>query len=233
MNFKDPFLIEDLFNNIAPNYDILNDLLSFGLHRVWKRKMLDWLNPMPGEYWVDLCCGTGDIALNLASKVTPKGKVLGIDFAKKTLDIARDRHLKLESLPISWMKLDACNTGLESHAYDGVTMAYGLRNLKSPYEGLKEIYRLLKPGAKALILDFNKMPEKSISHRMQKFYLRNIVVKLASIYGLKEEYEYIENSLMFFPNGTQLESLAKKIGFSKVRHQSIILNQMLLLYLQA
>ena len=223
---------EHLFNDISHRYDLLNDLFSFGLHRIWKRRMLAWLNPQPGERWLDICCGTGDLAFLLASNVLPGGEVLGIDFAEKALMIARERHLKRRDLPISWLKVDATNTGLQSNEFDGIAMAYGLRNIKCQREGLAEIYRLLKPNSKALILDFNHFNANTYGGSFQKFYLRKLVVPLASKLGLKKEYSYIEESIRAFPQGGELERYSRDTGFSEAFYERIAFGQMGLLHLR-
>ena len=168
MKPRDPVAIENLFNSISPKYDLLNDVFSFGLHRIWKRQLLIWLKPSLGEHWVDLCCGTGDLTLSLARLVHPEGSVLGVDFSHEQIELASKRTLKEPWLPISWLKGDALNNGLPSELFDGVVMAYGLRNLQDPEAGLKEIYRLLKPGAKAGVLDFNRAVEGSKTFLFQK-----------------------------------------------------------------
>jgi len=222
----DPEEIERLFNDVAHNYDRLNDFLSLGLHRYWKRRLLALLSPMPGENWLDLCCGTGDLALLLARKVRPDGLVLGIDSAIEPLGLARQRSSKESNLPVSWMKGDALNTGLPSDHFDGAVMAYGLRNLSDKEAGLKELQRVLKPGARAGILDFNNIPTDLIGARFQKFYLRNIVVPIAAKFGLRDHYVYLEESLKLFPQGHEQESLAIKVGFLEAKHQALGFGQM-------
>ena len=115
MKPKDPGLVRDLFDSVSRRYDFLNDVLSLGLHRLWKRKLLRCLSPMQGEKWADLCCGTGDMALALAKKVKPGGSVLGIDYASKPLEIAKKRATKEKSISLSWLKGDVLQTNLPSH----------------------------------------------------------------------------------------------------------------------
>ena len=210
-----------LLSNSAFSYDLLNDLLSFGLHRLWKRELLALLSPLPGETWLDLCCGTGDLAFSLARKVFPNGRVVGIDSAKEPLALARKRALKESRLPISFVKADALDTGLEMHSFDGVVMGYGLRNLADPQVGLKEIHRVLKPGASAGILDFNKLSDHSNRSNFQKFYLEKIVVPIAGKFGLREHYLYLEESLKHFPDGHNQECLAREVGFTVAKHEPI------------
>ncbi len=233
MKTGDPKSVEEIFNVIAPRYDFLNDLLSFGLHRLWKKKLLSTLNPSPGEFWIDLCCGTGDITFRLAEKVKPTGKVIGIDSAQIPLEIARKRTLGKPKLPLEFVHGDALNTNLSLNSYDGIVMAYGLRNLCDPLQGLKEIRRLLKRGGRAGILDFNLMPDSSIGDIFQKFYIRNIVVPVASIYKLKKHYAYLENSLENFLSGPEQEELAKKAGFSSAKHRPIGFGQMGILIIKS
>ncbi|WP_269622464.1 bifunctional demethylmenaquinone methyltransferase/2-methoxy-6-polyprenyl-1,4-benzoquinol methylase UbiE [Prochlorococcus marinus] len=226
MRPRDPQAVEALFQSIAPRYDFLNDLLSFGLHRFWKRQLLSFLKPSSGENWIDLCCGTGDLSLVLARLVLPEGSVLGIDFSEAQILIATKKALKKPSLNLTWIKGDALNTGLPSNSYDGVVMAYGLRNLADPEKGIKEIHRLLKPGGKAGILDFNNAPEGSKTSSFQKFYLRNCVVPIASVMGFCKEYEYLEQSLKDFPRGELQEQIALKVGFKEASYRLLAARQM-------
>ncbi|WP_320668168.1 bifunctional demethylmenaquinone methyltransferase/2-methoxy-6-polyprenyl-1,4-benzoquinol methylase UbiE [Prochlorococcus sp. MIT 1307] len=229
----DPLAIEKLFNDVAPIYDHLNDLLSLGLHRVWKKRLLFLLSPMPGEHWLDLCCGTGDLTLALARKVCPKGTVMGVDSAIEPLLIATKRSSKESFRNLSWRKGDALDTGLPSNYFDGVVMAYGLRNLADPQAGLKEVHRVLKPGGRAGILDFNQIASNSIRSKFQKFYLRRVVVPIADKAGLREHYLYLEKSLQKFPQGHIQEKLALEIGFKQANHLLLAFSQMGILLLKS
>ncbi len=229
----DPKSVEQLFNEIAPRYDFLNDVLSFGLHRRWKRQLLLALSPRQGEHWVDLCCGTGDLTIALGRQVYPNGSVIGIDAASKILEFARQRTKKEPRLPITFKKLNALDTGLPSFSFDGGVMAYGLRNLSSPKEGLSELKRLLKPGARGGILDFNKPLKGSLEEIFQRFYLRAIVVPVSTLMGLKDHYSYLEKSLLNFPDGTTQERLALEAGFSVASYKTIANGQMGLLVVKA
>ncbi|WP_320664059.1 bifunctional demethylmenaquinone methyltransferase/2-methoxy-6-polyprenyl-1,4-benzoquinol methylase UbiE [Prochlorococcus sp. MIT 1223] len=230
-NYKKEF-VKDIFNDISFKYDFLNDLFSLGLHRVWKRKLLSLLKPTPGQYWVDLCCGTGDLAINLANHVGPDGRIYGIDYAEKTLEIARKKCLNHPDLQIKWINNDILNDCDNFYTFDGVTMAYGLRNLSDPLMGFKIIRQYLKPGGKAGILDFQPSKDNSFSGYFQKIYLRNIVVPIASMFGFREQYGYIENSIKRFPNGYNQIILAEKAGFSSAKYYPIALDQMGILILK-
>ncbi len=124
--------VRELFESIAPAYDRLNDLLSLGLHRLWKRQAVAWLRPRPGQRLLDLCCGTGDLALVMAQAVRPGGLVVGLDAAAAPLERARHRGRRQPWLPLEWRLGDALATGLPDGWADGAVMAYGLRNLGDP-----------------------------------------------------------------------------------------------------
>ena len=228
----DPAAVEQLFDAVAPRYDQLNDRLSLGLHRQWKRQLVRSLDPQPGETWLDLCCGTGDLAMELARTVRPGGRVLGLDAASAPLEVARRRQSLQPWLTVDWLQGDALQTGLASASADGVVMAYGLRNLADPAAGLEEIHRLLRPGGRAGVLDFNRLPANTPAAAFQRFYLRRLVVPVAEAVGLGEEYAYLEQSLKRFPDGAAQEELARAAGFQTVRHCQLVAGQMGLLLLQ-
>ena len=183
--------IEEMFNSISSKYDFFNDIFSFGLHRFWKRKLLDILNPTYGEKWIDLCCGTGDMSMLLARYMKSSENIIGIDSASQALLIAKERSKENYPL-IKWIKGDAQETNLPTNEFDGLLMAYGLRNLSSPASGLREAFRILKPGGRAGILDFRSFQGVSIQGLFQKIYLSLYVVPIATVFGLGEEYSYIK-----------------------------------------
>jgi demethylmenaquinone methyltransferase/2-methoxy-6-polyprenyl-1,4-benzoquinol methylase len=226
--------VRALFERIAPAYDRLNDTLSLGLHRLWKRQAIAWLRPEPGQRLLDLCCGTGDLALVLAERVRPGGLVLGLDAAAAPLDRARRRARHQPWLPLEFRQGDALATGLADGWADGAVMAYGLRNLTDPAAALAELRRLLRPGGRAAILDFNRPEDpQGRTAAFQRFYLRQVVVPLARRAGLESEYAYLEASISRFPSGAEQERLARATGFSQARHHRLAAGQMGLLQLIA
>ena len=217
--------VRDLFERIAPRYDVLNDLLSGGLHRQWKRAMVLALRPQPGECFLDLCCGTGDLTLLLAERVRPGGLVWGLDAAAAPLALAHQRAARHPWLPVRWLQGDALATGLPSAMADGAAMAYGLRNLEDPAAGLREMRRLLRPGGRAAVLDFHRpdseQPGAERIRGFQRAYLRRVVVPVAGLAGLAESYAWIEESLQRFPTGPEQEALAFQAGFASARHRPL------------
>ena len=235
--------VQDLFETIAPRYDQLNDLLSLGLHRIWKRQALLWVSPQPGERMLDLCCGTGDLALLLADRVRPGGQVIGLDAAAAPLLVAAGRAALQPWLPVGWQQADALATGLPEATADGAVMAYGLRNLSDPGAGLRELRRLLRPGGRAAVLDFNRLeqPDGARSSRaveaalagFQRLYLRRVVVPVARWFELPDHYAYLEASLQRFPTGAEQQVLAGAAGFAQARHRPLAAGLMGLLELVA
>ena len=218
--------VRDLFDAVAPRYDQLNDLLSLGGHRLWKRQAVAWINAKPGQRLLDLCCGTGDGALLMAAKVRPGGQVLGLDSAAAPLQRARHRAAREPWLPVRFEQGDALATGLSGGWADGALMAYGLRNLVDPALGLAELHRVLRFGGRAAVLDFQRPdPEAGPSQiwlaRFQHFYLNRVVVPVAARVDLKEHYAYLESSLARFPTARQQIELARAAGFSEVRYGSL------------
>lgn len=214
--------IKAIFDRIAPVYDQLNDRLSFGQHRIWKLMAVKWSEPILGDHALDICCGSGDLALLLAKKVGSRGKVTGLDFAGEQLVIARQRQaVKCPTVPMDWLEGDALNLPFSDNQFDCATMGYGLRNVTNIPLALQELYRVLKPGAKASLLDFHR-PSQDYMQTFQNWYLTNVVVPTAEDMGMKEEYAYINPSVTRFPNGTEQIKLAQAAGFSQAVHYPLM-----------
>ncbi|WOD40663.1 bifunctional demethylmenaquinone methyltransferase/2-methoxy-6-polyprenyl-1,4-benzoquinol methylase UbiE [Nodosilinea sp. E11] len=222
--------IQGLFDRIAPVYDSLNERLSFGLHRVWKRMAVRWSGAAPGHTTLDLCCGSGDLALMLARAVGSTGTVYGLDFSAELLGVAAKRWSKIcppglehpTQLPnqIHWVRGDALALPFEDSSIDAATMGYGLRNLTDIPQGLAELRRVLKSGASAAILDFHR-PQGGLAQQFQRWYLDTLVVPTAQSMGLSDEYAYIGPSVERFPTGPEQVELAHQAGFARAIHYPI------------
>ena len=231
MNNKNKQKVRNIFNRVSDKYDFFNNLFSLGLHNLWKRKLIKLLQPINGENWADLCCGTGDITLRLSNLVSPNGNVVGIDISEKLLEIARHKSINLNSKVIVWKEKDIFDLDNSVIKFDGICMSYGLRNLKDVEGGINKVFSLLKENGRAGFLDFNHSKEKSFSSIFQKIYLRFIVVPISALFNLKNEYEYIESSINKFPDGKKLIQISKAIGFKRVKYITIFGGQMGLLIL--
>ncbi len=196
--------VNDLFAAIAPRYDLINDLQSFGLHRWWKRRLLRLAIVRPGMTALDLCCGTGDVAFALAAA---GAQVTGMDFSAPMLAVAEARKTQAQgpksavgalTNPI-FLQGDALHTPFPEAHFDLVTVSYGLRNLASVDEGLREMWRVLKPGGRLLVLDFGK-PDNALWRGAYFGYLRFAVPVFGRLFCQNAEaYAYILESLQHYP----------------------------------
>jgi demethylmenaquinone methyltransferase/2-methoxy-6-polyprenyl-1,4-benzoquinol methylase len=213
--------VQTLFDRIAPVYDELNNSLSFGMHRIWKRMTVKWSGAKPGHVAIDLCCGSGDITQLLAERVGKTGSVVGVDFSRELLAVARDRYERRCVQPaIDWVEADVLHLPFSDNHFDCATMGYGLRNVSDILLSLKEMHRVLKPGGKAAILDMHR-PDSDWVRTFQQWYLDEIVVPAAQRLGFIEEYAYIAPSLDRFPMGTQQVNLSRQAGFAEATHYPI------------
>jgi demethylphylloquinol methyltransferase len=214
--------VQQLFNNIAPMYDSLNDWLSLGQHRIWKKMAVQWCQPQSGQRFLDLCCGSGDVTIMLARKLAPTGQVIGMDFSKAQLAIAAQKTKSLPHLQpcLTWQQGDALDLPFPDQYFDGATISYGLRNVVDIPQCLSELYRVLKPNAIATILDFNRS-ENLDTQKFQAWALTNLVVPIAKFWDLEAEYAYLLPSLQRFPLGSEQVTLAKAAGFLQAQHYAI------------
>eukprot|EP00963_Diacronema_lutheri_P014243 scaffold2858_cov659-Pavlova_lutheri.AAC.214 len=214
-----------LFDSIAPVYDGMNDAMSLGAHRVWKRMAVRWSGAKPGHVAMDACCGSGDIAMRLADVVGRHGKVYGVDFAEEQLAYAKKKESR-RATPLSrrakveWRQADALHLPFEDETFDAATCGYGLRNLTDHRKGLEELHRVVKPGAKVAVLDFNHAEDEKLD-QMQATLLHSVVVPVARSLGVSSEYEYIRDSIQAYPTGAELRALAIDVGFRSASYYPI------------
>lgn len=204
--------VNDLFTRIARRYDVINDVQSFGLHRVWKRRVLDLAAARPGERALDVCCGTGDLALGLARR---GAEVVGLDFNEAMLGVARARSTGTGN--IRWVQGDALALPFADASFDIVTVGYGLRNLASLESGLREMARVARPGARLLVLDFGK-PDSPLWRAAYFGYLRLFVPLLGLLFcGSASAYAYILESLRHYPAQHGVAACMRDLGLADVR----------------
>ena len=232
MKTKENIKVKTIFNRIAYKYDFLNSLLSFGLHNLWKKKLVNLLEPQDGEVWADLCCGTGDLAFLICKRVIPNGSITGIDNAKDILEIAKKKSESNKNKYIKWEIKDILELDENSKKFDGICMSYGLRNLESVEEGIKKVFNLLSDQGRAGFLDFHHSREISLSNIFQKIYLRLVVVPISRLFKLSQEYAYIEKSISFFPKRNELIKIAREVGFEEIEYRTTFWGQMGILILR-
>ena len=209
--------VGDLFATIAPRYDLINDLQSFGLHRWWKRRLVKLATAKPGQRALDVCCGTGDVAFALARQ---GAKVTGLDFSEPMLVVARKRGGRSPGSEVQSPKFlwgDAQEIPFPDQSFDIVTVSYGLRNLSSWDRGLSEMWRVAKPGGRLLVLDFGK-PDNAVWRAVYFGYLRLVVPVFGRVFCRDAQaYAYILESLKHYPAQHGVAAKMQEMGCRDVR----------------
>ena len=209
--------VNDLFGAIARRYDLLNDIQSFGLHRSWKRRAVELAAVKSGDRALDLCCGTGDLALALARR---GAEVTGMDFSPAMLEIAearRKRNFKSQISNLKFLPGDALQIPFPDASFDIVTVGYGLRNLTSWEKGLAEMHRVAKPGARLVVLDFGK-PANALWRGIYFAHLKCAVPLLGWIFcGNADAYAYILESLKQYPAQLAVAEKMRELKLVNVR----------------
>lgn len=218
---KDPVKVRSLFSRIASRYDRGNALLSFSLHRLWNRRLVQAIGEP--NVLLDLCAGTGEIALNyLAKQKTPK-RVILLDFCKEMLDEAKHKAGRLpEKLhSLSYLEANAEQIPLPSSSCDAATLAYGIRNIQHPAACFAEVRRVLKPGAKFAILELTRPrnPLLKLGHSLYLNTLLPLMGKLTS--GDRSAYEYLSSTIQTFASPEELASLLKQEKFTNIQCQPL------------
>lgn len=207
-------LVAEVFRSVAPKYDLMNDLMSFGLHRFWKRFAIEQAEIRPGDVVLDIACGTGDLAKMLAKKVGDHGKVILTDINETMLQTGRER-LEDKGMVgnISYVQANAENLPFTANFFDCITIAFGLRNVTHKAAALKSIYRILKPGGKLLILEFSHT-QSPLLKKMYDFYSFNVIPKLGEwVANDKDSYQYLVESIRMHPDQETLKSMMNEAGF--------------------
>ena len=209
--------VRALFDRIAPRYDLVNDVQSFGLHRFWKRRLIRQAQLKKGEKALDVCCGTGDITLSIARQGL---ETIGVDFSPGMLEQARRRNSA--SAQATFIEADALKLPFGNDHFDLLTIAYGLRNIEDFEAGLRELARVLKPGGRMLVLDFGK-PDNRLWRRLYFGYLGWMVPLFGSVFcGDSAAYSYILESLKHYPAQQGVADQMKSMGFEAVKIDTIL-----------
>lgn len=205
--------ISSMFNSIAPKYDFLNHFFSLGIDKIWRKKIRKQILKYKHDNILDIATGTGDLAIELA-KTNPQ-KIYGIDIAEKMIEIGKQKIIskKLENI-ISLQTADALNIPFEDNYFDIATCSFGVRNFENLFSGLTEIYRVLKPGGKLLILEFSN-PKNKIVKFFYNFYFHQILPFLGKkISKSKNAYSYLPASVEKFESGQEFIQILDKTNFS-------------------
>jgi len=221
-------LVRQVFESVAPRYDLMNDLMSGGVHRLWKNVLVDVLNPRPGERFLDVAGGTGDVAFRIVRRQLAKGgerpDVSVCDINPAMLAVGRDRAADRGLLKgLTWTTGDAENLPFPDRSFDGYTIAFGLRNVTDIDKALSEAHRVLKPGGRFYCLEFSKVTSAPIGRLYDAYSSRALPFFGRVIARDAESYRYLHESIRRFPPQRELARRMREVGFANVAWRDMTL----------
>ena len=211
-------LVEGVFDQVNDRYDLMNDFMSLGIHRLWKKSLINMMSPSVNKKLVDVACGTGDIGKIFIDKTGIKSNVTSVDPNKKMINQGKNKLSKYKN--IDWVIAPAEKLPLNDNSFDYYTISFGLRNTKNLDKALSEAYRILKPGGRYLCLEFSKIQNTNLN-LIYKIYSKLIPSIGKFIVGKKEPYEYLIKSIEQFINQEELIDLMKKHKFQKCSYRNL------------
>ena len=211
-------LVEKVFNQVYDQYDLMNDFMSLGIHRLWKRDLLNMMNPSLNHKLIDVACGTGDIAKLFLDYTNQYSQITCVDPNKGMVEKGKEKLNKFKNL--KWIIANAEKLPIKENSFDFYTISFGLRNTKNISKALREAYRVLKPGGRYLCLEFSKIQNQGLD-LIYKNYSKIIPSIGKLIVGKREPYEYLIKSINNFINQDELLDLMKKNSFEKCDYRNL------------
>jgi demethylmenaquinone methyltransferase/2-methoxy-6-polyprenyl-1,4-benzoquinol methylase len=212
-------LVESVFRSVAPRYDLMNDLMSLGIHRLWKKFLLTQTQLRPHHAVLDVASGTGDVAQACAREMGKTGKIIATDINPAMLQVGQERAIDAGLLGrIQFIEANAEHLPFEDHEFDRITMAFGLRNVTDKSQALKELCRVLKPGGKCLILEFSH-PTVPLLDKLYDAYSFHVIPALGEwVTKDRASYQYLVESIRMHPNQDTLKHMMEEAGFEDVQY---------------
>jgi demethylmenaquinone methyltransferase / 2-methoxy-6-polyprenyl-1,4-benzoquinol methylase len=207
--------VRGMFDRVAGVYDVMNSAMSAGLHHEWRQRAVDRAEVGPGSDALDICCGTGDLALELRRRIGPDGRVVGSDFSEPMLELAR-RKSGEEGLPVEFGWADALDLPYGDASFDAVTVGFGARNLADLDKALVEMARVLRPGGRVVILEITR-PQREPLATFYSLWFDRLVPLIGNLAGDPEAYSYLPNSVRTFPEPRELAARIDAAGFERIR----------------
>jgi demethylmenaquinone methyltransferase / 2-methoxy-6-polyprenyl-1,4-benzoquinol methylase len=205
-----------MFDRIAGVYDLMNTAMTAGMHHRWRERSADRAELAPGESALDVCCGTGDLALELRRRVGPSGRVVGCDFSEPMLELAREKSDRLGMSDVEFELADALDLPYRDGSFDAVTVGFGARNLADLPLGIGEMARVLRPGGRLVILEITQPRRPPLSYFYGLWFDR-LVPALGTIAGDSAAYSYLPESVRSFPPPEGLAALMEAAGLERIR----------------
>lgn len=215
--------VRGVFGSVASKYDVMNDAMSLGIHRLWKDAMMDWIAPRPGTRLLDVAGGTGDIAFRyLARAGSAQATVLDLTEPMLTEGRKRAEALRLAD-SLDWVVGDAMALPFAANTFDVYTISFGIRNVTRPAEALAEAFRVLKPGGRLMVLEFSQIPN-DLLQQAYDLYSFNIIPRLGQmIAGDRDSYQYLVESIRKFPDQDTFLGMVRAAGFEQAAYRNLSL----------
>ena len=213
--------VQGVFSSVASKYDVMNDVMSLGIHRVWKDAMMDWLAPIRGQALLDVAGGTGDISFRLLKRASGANATV-LDLTESMLAEGRKRAENVGiSGQLEWVVGDAMALPFEDDSFDVYTISFGIRNVTDPQKALSEAYRVLKPGGRIMVLEFSHIPNDLLQWFYDK-YSFNVIPRLGQIIASdRSSYQYLVESIRKFPKQESFMKLVNAAGFENTKFRNL------------
>ncbi|OWJ75477.1 MULTISPECIES: bifunctional demethylmenaquinone methyltransferase/2-methoxy-6-polyprenyl-1,4-benzoquinol methylase UbiE [Haematobacter] len=214
-------LVHGVFTRVASRYDVMNDLMSGGVHRLWKNAMMDWLAPRPGQRLLDVAGGTGDISFRFLSRARGTEAVV-LDMTESMLVEGRKRA-EAASLSdrLDWVTGDAMALPLKDASFDVYTISFGIRNVTRIQDALSEAYRVLKPGGRLMVLEFSQIPNEGLQWLYDRYSFNVIPVMGQIVANDRDSYQYLVESIRKFPDQETFAGMIRDAGFENVKYRNL------------
>ena len=215
--------VQGVFNSVASKYDVMNDVMSLGVHRIWKDMMMDWLAPSSDQKLLDVAGGTGDIAFRFLKR-SGFGPATVLDLTSSMLTEGQKRAEAEQMVSqIDWVVGDAMHLPFEDNVFDVYTVSFGIRNVTRPQEALEEAYRVLKPGGRIMVLEFSQIPVP-LGQWFYDRYSFNFIPKMGEIItNDRQSYQYLVESIRKFPDQETFLEMIKSAGFENAKYRNLSL----------
>ena len=215
--------VRGVFGSVASKYDVMNDAMSLGIHRIWKDAMMDWLAPRPGQRLLDVAGGTGDIAFRFLKRAG-QGHATVLDLTEPMLVEGRKRaEAAAMADSLDWVVGDAMALPFEDNTFDVYTISFGIRNVTRPQEALNEAYRVLRPGGRLMVLEFSQLPNPMMQ-KAYDLYSFNVIPRMGQmIANDRDSYQYLVESIRNFPDQETFLGMLRTAGFGQAKYRNLSL----------
>ncbi len=213
--------VKGVFSSVATKYDVMNDVMSAGVHRIWKDAMMDWLAPRAGQKLLDVAGGTGDIAFRFLKRAG-SGHATVLDLTESMLIEGRKRAEAAKMADsLDWVVGDAMALPFPDNSFDVYTISFGIRNVTRPQEALNEAYRVLRPGGRVMVLEFSQLPNDALQ-KAYDLYSFNVIPRMGKLIANdSESYQYLVESIRNFPDQETFLGMVRQAGFENAKYRNL------------